>query len=162
MALLSVPQGLIAKRLMRRLGPRHARLLVLSGLAGFFLYYAHVAAPGGGLLMTALYTQVPLAIGIAFAVYWLLAADLLEGAGPPQRGRAYSLIGASSIAGGFIGALTARGLASEWEPRALILLGAIGTACCLAIVARAQSSFTPPISARSSLSYGRSTLSSCC
>ena len=144
MALLSVPLGLCTIRLMRRLGPRQARLLVLSGMAGFLLFYAHVAAPGGGVFMTALYMAVPLTIGIAFAVYWLLAADLLEGAGPLQRGRAYSLIGASSIAGGLIGGLTARGLAHEWEPRALILLGGIAAACCLAIVARAQASFPPP------------------
>jgi hypothetical protein len=40
--------GLLAIALMRRLGPRRARLVVLSGTAGFFLFYAHAAAPRGG------------------------------------------------------------------------------------------------------------------
>jgi hypothetical protein len=88
MALLSVPLGLLTIRLMRRLGPRPARLWVLSAMAGFLFFYAHVAAPGGGPFMTVLYMLVPLTIGIAFALYWLLAADLLEGAGRAPLGRA--------------------------------------------------------------------------
>lgn len=141
MALLSVPLGVMAISLMRRLGPRPARLLVLSGMVAFLLTYAHVATPGGGLFMTVLYMHVPLTVGIAFSVYWLLAADLFEGAPLMERGRSYGLIGASSIAGGLVGGLSARGLARDWEPKALILLGALTVACCLAVVARAHSRF---------------------
>ena len=144
MALLSVPLGLLTIALMRRLGPRRARLVVLSGTAGFFLFYAHAAAPGGGALMTVLYMCVPLSIGIAFSMYWLLAADLLEGAPGAELGQSYSVIGACSIAGGLVGGLAARGLARAWEPRALVLLGALAAALCLAIVARAQWRFAPP------------------
>jgi hypothetical protein len=144
MALLSVPLGLLAIALMRRLGPRRARLVVLSGTAGFFLFYAHAAAPGGGAYMTTLYMCVPLTIGIAFSVYWLLAADLLEGASAADLAQSYGSIGASSISGGLIGGLAARGLAGDWEPRALLLLGALAATLCLAIVARAQWRFAPP------------------
>jgi hypothetical protein len=144
MALLSVPLGILTIALMRRLGPRRARLVVLSGTAGFFLFYAQTATPGGGALMTVLYMCVPLSIGVAFSVYWLLAADLLEGAPGAELGQSYSVIGASSIAGGLVGGLAARSLARAWEPTALILLGAIATGFCLAIVARAQWRFSPP------------------
>jgi AAA family ATP:ADP antiporter len=148
MALLSVPLGLLTIKLMRRMGPRRARLWVLSAMAGFFFFYAQVATPGGGPFMTVLYMLVPLTIGLAFSLYWLLAADLLEGAGPAQIGRAYSLIGASSIAGGLVGGLVARLVASHSEPRTLILLGALAVAGSLAIVARAQLRFPPPLTTR--------------
>lgn len=148
MALLSVPLGLLTIKLMRRLGPRRARLWVLSAMAGFLLFYAAVATPGGGPFMTVLYMLVPLTIGLAFSLYWLLAADLLEGAGRARIGRAYSLIGASSIAGGLVGGLVARLVASHWEPRGLILLGALAVAGSLAIVARAQWRFPPPLPTR--------------
>jgi AAA family ATP:ADP antiporter len=148
MALLSVPLGLLTLSLMRRVGPRPARLLVLSGMVGFLLVYAHTAAPGGGLFMTVFYMHVPLTIGIAFSVYWLLAADLLEGAPLAERGRSYGAIGASSILGGLVGGLAARGLARYWEPKALILLGALTVACCLVVVVRAHSRFPPPSAAR--------------
>ncbi len=141
MALLSVPLGLLTIKLMRRLGPRPARLWVLSAMAGSLFIYAHVAAPGGGPFMTALYMLVPLTIGIAFALYFLLVADLLGGADRAQLGRAYSLIGASSIAGGLGGGLVARLVASQWEPRKLILLGALAVTGSLVVVARAQSRF---------------------
>jgi hypothetical protein len=148
MALLSVPLGLLTIKLMRRLGPRRARLWVLSAMAGFLFFYALVATPGGGPFMTMLYMLLPLTIGLAFALYWLLAADLLEGAGRAQIGRAYSLIGASSIAGGLVGGLVARLVAGHWDPRWLILHGALAVAGSLAIVARAQFRFPPPLTTR--------------
>ncbi len=148
MALLAVPLGLLTIKLMRRLGPRRARLWVLSAMAGFLFLYAHVATPGGGPFMTALYMLVPLSIGLAFSLYWLLAADLLEGAGHAQLGRAYSLIGASSIAGGLVGGLVARLVASHWEPRRLILWGALAVVGSLLVVARAQLRFPPPLTTK--------------
>ncbi len=145
MALLSVPLGFLTISLMRRLGPRRARLWVLSVMAGFFFVYAHVGTPGGGLFMTVLYMLVPLTIGLAFAFFFLLAADLLEAAPSGDLGRAYSLIGASSIAGGLAGGLIGRLAASHWEPRRLILLGALAVAGSLVVVARAQRRFPPPL-----------------
>jgi AAA family ATP:ADP antiporter len=117
-------------------------------MAGFFFFYAQVAEPGGGPLMTVLYMLVPLTIGIAFALYWLLVADLLEGAARAMLGRAYSLIGASSIAGGLAGGLIARLVASHFEPRRLILFGALAVAGALAIVVRAQLRFPPALTTR--------------
>jgi AAA family ATP:ADP antiporter len=141
MALLAVPLGFLTIQLMRRIGARRARLWVLSGMAAFFFIYSQVVAPGGGAFMTVLYMLVPLSIGLAFALYFLLAADLLEGARPVPRGRAYSIIGGSSIAGGLVGALAARLAASHWEPRRLILLGALAVTASLVVVARTQLRF---------------------
>ncbi len=148
MALLSVPLGLLTLQLMRRLGPRQTRLWALSGMTGFLFFYGQVAAPGGGLFMTVLYMFVPLTFGIAFSLYWLLAGDLLEGAGHSQLGRSYSLIGASSIAGGLVGGLLARVVAGEWEPRRLILVGAVAVAASVVVVARAQLRFPPPLTSQ--------------
>ena len=148
MALLAVPLGFLTISLMRRMGSRRARLWVLSAMAGFFFVYAQVATAGGGPFMTVLYMLVPLTIGLAFAFFFLLAADLLEGAPRADLGRAYSLIGASSIAGGLAGGLIARLAASHWEPRRLILLGALAVAGSLAVVARAQRRFPPPRESR--------------
>jgi hypothetical protein len=148
MAMLSVPMSLLILRAMRRLGPRQTRLWALSGLTAFLLFYGLVAAPGGGSFMTVLYMFVPLTFGIAFSLYWLLAADLLEGAGHSQLGRSYSLVGASSIAGGLVGGVVARIAASEWQPRTLILLGAVAVAGSGVVVARAQFRFPPPTNTR--------------
>jgi AAA family ATP:ADP antiporter len=155
MALLSVPLGFLTIQLMRRIGTRRARLWVLSAMAAFLFFYSEVVAPGGGAFMTVLYMLVPLTIGLAFALCFLLAADLLEGATAVQLGRAYSIIGASSIAGGLVGGLVGRLGASHWEPRRLILLGALAVTASLVVVARTQLQFPASLAKAGRRAAGR-------
>lgn len=123
-AVLSVPTAFLMLGLMRRLGARRAR--VWSGVAiSLALGVLHKAVrPGGGVLMTGFFAFVPLAFSVLFAVTWLLAADLLEGAPRTVMGRAYAWIGAASILGGVAGGALARGLAPFVEPRLFLLVAA--------------------------------------
>ncbi len=150
MALLAIPMALAMLKLMKRLGPRRWRVVAPAGMATLLVFYHRVAMPGGGLRMTLLFTLVGLGFGVVFSLYWLLAADLFEGAAAPELARAYSLVGAASIAGGFFGGLAARFLAPHLEPRTFILLGALAVAGSATVVAFAQLRFPlRPSTARS-------------
>lgn len=140
-AVLSVPMAFLMLGLMRRLGARRAR--VWSGLvmsAALAVLYKTVR-PGGGVLMTGFFAFVPLAFSVLFAVTWLLAADLLEGAPRAEMGRAYAWIGAASILGGVAGGALARALAPFVEPRLLLLLAAAALAASVAATALTQRRF---------------------
>lgn len=143
MALLALPLAFVMLSLMKRLGPRRWRILAPAGMATLLVLYHGVAMPGGGLRMTLLFTLVGLGFGVVFSLYWLLAADLFEGAATPELARAYSLVGAASISGGFFGGLAARFLAPHIEPRTFVLLGALAVAGSAVIVAVAQLRFPP-------------------
>lgn len=142
-AVLSVPTAFLMLSLMRRLGPRRARVLAPLGVAGALLGFSGVVRPGGGLLMTAFFVLVPLAFGVLFSASWLLAADLLAGAPRPQMAHAYSRVGAASILGGVAGGLLARMLAPRIEVSALLVLAAAALAASVAVTARAQNRFPP-------------------
>jgi hypothetical protein len=81
--------------------------------------------------MTVFFMLVPITFGILFSMSWLLAGDLLDGIPSQRMARAYSTIGAASIAGGIVGGVVARVLSSQIQPRWFILIGA----GCLAVAA---------------------------
>lgn len=142
-ALLSVPTALVMLDLMRRLGPRNARVLAPLVVSALLVSFHTVLLPGAGFAMTAFFIFVPLAFGVLFSVAWLLVADLLEGAPRSELARAYSLVGATSILGGALGGLVARALALKVEPTTLVLMGAFALALSAALLAWTQSRFPP-------------------
>jgi hypothetical protein len=142
-AVLSVPAALLTLDLMRRLGPRHARVLVPLAVSTLLAAFHPMLRPGAGLAMTGFFIFVPLSFGVLFSIAWLLAADLLEGAPRAALARAYSLVGASSILGGLGGGLVARALAFRVEPGTLVLMGAFALALSAALLAWTQARFPP-------------------
>jgi hypothetical protein len=141
MAVLSVPFAFGMLGAMRRLGSRRTRIVAPLTMAGV-LFVAHaLARPGGGPLMTAFFMLVPLAFGVLFSLFWLLAADLLDGSPREAIGRSYGLVGASSIAGGMAAGLFAELVARWVEPREFLRLGAIGLVIAAAVVGRTQARF---------------------
>jgi hypothetical protein len=140
-AVLSVPTAFLMLGLMRRLGARRTR--VWSGIViSVALGVLHKAVrPGGGVLMTGVFAFVPLAFSVLFAVTWLLAADLLEGAPRAAMGRAYAWISAASILGGVAGGALAWGLAPFVEPRLFLLLAVGVLAASVAATAVTQRRF---------------------
>ncbi len=138
-AMLSLPMAILTLWLMRALGPRRARVLVPLAMAALLVAFHGVARPGGGPLMTAFFMLVPLAFGVLFSLSWLLAADLLDRAPRRDLATCYSVVGAASIAGGVLGALVAKALASRVEPQRFLLLGAAGLVGSALVMALAQS-----------------------
>jgi hypothetical protein len=123
-ALLSLPVAALALGLMRMVGPRLARVVAPLGIAVMLAWFALTAQPGGGGVMILFFMLVPLTFGVLFSMFWLLAADLLQGTPSEPLARAYREIGAASILGGVLGGAVARALASRIEPNGLVLLAA--------------------------------------
>jgi hypothetical protein len=84
---------------------------------------------------------VPLAVGVLFSLFWLLAADLLDAAPGAALAEAYGSIGAASIAGGMAGSGLARLLAARIEPARFLSLGALALVAAVAAAALAQRRF---------------------
>lgn len=143
MALLSVPVAFLVLGVMRGLGPRRARVVVPLAVAALLAAAAQVARPGGGWLMTGIFVFVPLAFGVLFSLFWLLAADLLEDAPSGSLAEAYGWIGAASIAGGMAGGALARWLAPRIEPARFLSLGALALVAAVAALVLAQRRFPP-------------------
>jgi hypothetical protein len=139
----SVPMAFGMLALMRRCGPRRARLVASAGLSLALLVYAAVARPGGGLLMTSFFVFVPLAFGVLFSAAWLLTADLLEGVPRETLARAYSRVGAAAIVGGVTGAMLARFGAARLGAHGLLCLAALLLLVALGVMARAQALYPP-------------------
>jgi AAA family ATP:ADP antiporter len=72
--------------------------------------------------------------GPLFASLWLLASDLFEKADKRDAARAFSRIGAATLAGGMAGGLLAKALAPHLDPKWLILLAAGVLFCVAALV----------------------------
>jgi hypothetical protein len=141
MALLSLPVAFLVLAAMRGIGSRRARLVVPLAVAALLAATAQVARPGGGWLMTGMFVLVPLAFGVLFSLFWLLAADLLDAAPGPALAEAYGWIGAASIAGGMAGSGLARLLAARLEPARFLSLGALALVAAVAAAALAQRRF---------------------
>jgi hypothetical protein len=143
-ALLSVPTALLMLDLMRRLGPRRARVVSAALVAALLAGFHRVVHPGAGVVMTTFFMFVPLAFGVLFSVSWLLAADLMEGRPRDRLASAYGLIGAASVLGGVAGSVLARVLATGVEPATMILLAATSLAGSAAVMALTQARYPPP------------------
>jgi ATP/ADP translocase len=124
MALLALPVAACALGLMRTIGPRRSRIVAPLGIALMLAWFALTAHPGGGRAMTTFFMLVPLTFAVLFSMFWLLAADLLQGTPSDLLARAYREIGAASILGGVLGGVLARALSSRVEPSTLVLLAA--------------------------------------
>ena len=61
-------------------------------------------------LLFNIFIFIPAVFGIMFASLWLLASDIFEHTPKPEAARAFSRIGASSLAGGIAGGFIAKGL----------------------------------------------------
>jgi len=121
----SLPLALLFVKTMRIWGARPARI-------GLFLFAAAVMAaaapflqPGDNLLLLALFMFIPAIFGLLFASLWLLASDLFEKTAKSTAARAFSRIGATTLAGGMMGGLIAKGLAPVLDPKWLIFFGAV-------------------------------------
>ena len=124
MAVFSLPVALGMLWLIRVAGARRARVVAILSAAALLIVFWHVAEPGSGARMTAMFVAVPLLYGVLFSATWLLASELYYGVPRERVARAYAKIGAGSITGGLLGGIAARSLAPIIVPQTFYGLGA--------------------------------------
>src|SRR5262245_11488584 len=121
----SLPLALIFVKAMKLWGARPARVGILFLAAAVIATAAPFLEPGDNTLLLAVFIFIPAIFGLLFASLWLLAADIFENTEKREAARAFSRIGAGTLAGGMMGGLISKGLAPYLDPKWLIFLGAV-------------------------------------
>ena len=140
-AAASLPLAILFVKTMRSFGARPARLgvmlfaVIVLGLAAPFLQ------PGDSTLLFNIFIFIPAVFAIIFASLWLFAGDIFETTAKFASARAFSKIGASSLAGGMAGGFVAKGLLPLMEPKWLVFCGALLLLIVIGLVIRAHRTF---------------------
>jgi ATP/ADP translocase len=124
-AAASVPLAVIFVKAMKSWGARPARVGILLLAAAVMAAAAPFLEPGDNKLLLAIFMFIPAIFGLLFASLWLMASDIFEKTERSVAARAFSKIGAGTLAGGMAGGLIAKGLAPYLDAKWLIFLGAI-------------------------------------
>ena len=102
----SLPLALIFVKSMKTWGARPARVGEFPPLAAVVMAVgAPFLEPGDNTLLLAIFIFIPAIFGLLFASLWLLAADIFENTEKHEAARAFSRIGAGTLAGGMMGRL---------------------------------------------------------
>jgi ATP/ADP translocase len=121
----SLPLAIIFVKAMKVWGARPARLGVFTLAAAVLALTAPFLQPGDNKLMLGIFMFIPAIFGLLFASLWLLASDIFDKTEKSQAARAFSKIGAATLAGGMTGGLISKALAPRFDPQWMILLAAI-------------------------------------
>ena len=144
----SLPLALIFVKAMKVWGARPARVGVLLVAAVVMAATAPFLEPGDNTLLLAVFILIPAIFGLLFASLWLLAADIFEKTEKRDAARAFSRIGAGTLAGGMMGGLISKGLAPYLDPKWLIFMGAVVILGVVALVTHIHSRFPTNIVAK--------------
>src|SRR5262245_36036816 len=140
-AAASLPLAMLFVKAMKTWGGRPARI----GLMLFAAVVLGLSAPfleaGEANVLFNIFIFIPAVFGIMFASLWLLASDIFETTPKPESARAFSKIGASSLAGGMAGGFVAKGLGPVVEPKWLVFIGAVLILVVIGLVLRAHRTF---------------------
>jgi MFS family permease len=110
---------------MKIWGARSARLGVLTLAGAVMALTAPFLDPGDNKLLLAMFMFIPAIFGLLFASLWLLASDIVERTDKREAARAFSNIGAATLAGGMTGGLISKGLAPHLDAKWLIFLASV-------------------------------------
>ncbi|HXG52674.1 MAG TPA: Npt1/Npt2 family nucleotide transporter [candidate division Zixibacteria bacterium] len=145
-AAASLPLAIIFVQAMKLWGARRARIGLLLLAAAAMAGAAPWLQPGSRPLTLAVFMLIPAAFGPLFASLWLLAADIFETTDRRAAARAFSNMGASSLAGGMLGGLISKALAPHLDPKWLVFAGAALVVGVIALVVRTHRRFPPSAS----------------
>jgi len=137
----SLPLAILFVKVMTTWGARPARLAIIFLAASVLSLTAPFLEAGDSALLFNIFIFIPSVFGIIFASLWLLASDIFETTPKPEAARAFSRIGASSLAGGMTGGFIAKGLVPILEPKWLILIAALMILGVLALVVHTHGKF---------------------
>lgn len=141
----ALPLALLFVKAMKIWGARAARVGILLFAAAVLALAAPFLQPGESTLLLAVFMFIPAIFGIVFASLWLLASDIFENVEKREAARAFSKIGAATLAGGMLGGLIAKGLAPYLHPKWMIFSGAMMIAAVAVLVRQIHRSFPPNI-----------------
>jgi ATP/ADP translocase len=130
----SLPLALIFVKAMKIWGARPARMGIFVVAAAVLAAAAPFLRPGDNPLLVAIFMFIPASFALLFASLWLLASDIFDKTPKSEAARAFSRIGAGTLAGGIAGGLIAKALAPYLEPRWLILLAALVLLAAITLV----------------------------
>jgi ATP/ADP translocase len=121
----SLPLALLFVKAMKTWGARPARVGIMLLTAGVLAAASPFLHAGDNKLLLAIFMFIPAIFGLVFASLWLLASDLFEKTDKKIAARAFSKIGAGTLAGGMAGGVVAKILAPLLEAKWLIGLAAL-------------------------------------
>jgi ATP/ADP translocase len=121
----ALPLALLFVKAMKIWGARSARVGILLFAAAVLAGAAPFLKPGESTLLLAVFMFIPAIFGIIFASLWLLASDIFENVEKREAARAFSKVGAATLAGGMLGGLIAKGLAPYLDAKWMIFFGAM-------------------------------------
>ena len=144
----ALPLALIFVKAMKAWGARPARVGILVLAACVMAGSAPFLRPGDNPPMLAMFMFIPAIFGLLFASLWLLASDLFEKTDKRDAARAFSKIGAATLAGGMTGGLLSKALAPHLAPKWLILLAAVAVFGVAALVLHIHRRFPSNVQAK--------------
>ena len=121
----TLPLALVFVKAMKVWGARPARAGVMLLAAVVMAAAAPFLQPGDNTLLLAVFMFIPAIFALIFASQWLLATDIFEKTDKRKAARAFSKIGAGTLAGGMVGGLISKGVAPYLNAKWLIFLGAV-------------------------------------
>src|SRR5919106_1438606 len=130
----SLPLALIFVKAMKIWGARPARIGVLLLAGTVMATVAPFLQPGDNTLLLAIFMFIPAIFGLLFASLWLLAADIFEKTEKSEAARAFSKMGAGTLAGGMVGGLISKELAPFLDAKWFVFLGALIVLAVVALV----------------------------
>ena len=95
----SLPLALIFVKAMKIWGARPARLGILLFAAAVLATTAPILRAGDNPLLLGIFMFIPAVFGLVFASLWLLAGDIFEKTAKSAAARAFSKVGAGTLAG---------------------------------------------------------------
>ena len=146
----SLPLALVFVKAMKIWGARPARMGIFVLAAAVLAGAAPFLRAGDNLLLLAIFMFIPASFALLFASLWLLASDIFDKTEKREAARAFSKIGAGTLAGGMAGGLIAKALAPYLEPRWLIFLAALGLFAAVTLVHQIHRRFPSNIAGKNS------------
>ena len=144
----SLPLALIFVKAMKVWGARPARVGILLLAATVMAGTAPFLKPGDNVVLLAIFIFIPAIFGLLFASLWLLATDIFEKTEKRAAARAFSRIGAGTLAGGMTGGLVAKTLAPYLDPKWLIFFGGIVVLVLVCLVLHIHNRFPSNIATK--------------
>ena len=141
----SLPLALLFVKAMKIWGARPARVGILLLAATVIAAAAPFLEPADNKLLLAIFMFIPAIFGLLFASLWLLASDIFEKTEKSGAARAFSKIGAGTLAGGMLGGLISKGLAPYLDAKWLVFWGAVLILGVIALVLKIHGRFPTTI-----------------